>query len=229
MPTTNPPLRVVLADDHAMFRDGFKVLMRRKGRDCLRIVGEASDGRELLDVVRTEAPDVVITDVRMPRMDGLEACRHLNANHPHLGIIALTSGEEDALIYDMFQAGARGYLFKHSSAEEILTAVTAVGRGDRYFSNATSPTLLRKLANSRLNRKALLSCALSEKEKQILVLLCRELTTKEIASEMLLNHRTVEDCSRSLKEKLGAKNLVGLALSAVKMGIVSLEELPLGR
>jgi DNA-binding NarL/FixJ family response regulator len=218
------PIRVVIADDHEIFRDGFKVLMRKRGKNHVNIVAEACDGFELLDLVGELKPDVVITDVKMPRMNGITACRKIREQFNNISVLAMSSFDEDYLIYDMFDAGASGYLFKNSGKEDIFSALEAVQMGEHYYSSITSPALLKKLAPSPYNKVAMNQSVFTDKEKEIMRAICQQLTTKEIATDLTLNRRTVEDYSHSIKEKTGTRNIVGIALYAVKKGIYDIQD-----
>ena len=120
MKTANP-IRIILADDHEIFRDGFKAMLKKQ--PSVELIGEASDGEELVEVTRQLNPDVVVTDIKMPRMDGLQATRILSKEFPQIGIIALSMIDEENLIIDMMEAGAKGYLLKNAHKNEIIEAI----------------------------------------------------------------------------------------------------------
>ena len=225
MQTTTNVIRVIIADDHEVYRDGFKLLIKKHARDQIKVVAEARNGIELLDKVEAHHPDIVITDVKMPVMDGIQASRLIKKNYSSTGIIALSSFDEDALIYEMFEAGVNGYLLKNADKHEMIEALQVVGLGETYYSSTTSRALFKKLAPSVYNRSRVKDIHFSAKEISIIRLICHQLTTKEISNRLNICSRTVEDYSRNIKEKINAKNLVGIALYAVKNGIVLMNEI----
>lgn len=209
------PIRIIIADDHDIFRDGFKLLL--KDQDELELVGEASNGRQLLEAIGTCRPDVVITDINMPIIDGVEAAKHIKEKHPEVGIIALTNFNDDSLIVDMLEAGARGYLLKNTNKNELLTAARAVFAGESYYCTATSTKLTKMIAESKFNPyKSHPRIRFTERELEIIRLICQEYTNKEIAAAIHLSVRTVESYRENIQEKTGAKNTVGIVVYAIR-------------
>lgn len=212
-----------MADDHGIFRDGFKVLLKEQNR--VQLVSEASDGDSLLEEVRQHQPDVVITDIKMPRKTGIEACREIKAAFPETKVIALSMFNDDHLILDMLEAGASGYLLKNTNREELLDAIQTVNEGDKYFSPATSAKLAQLIARSKYNpfgkRPA---TKFSPREIEVIRLICEQLTTKEIAARLQLSVRTVEKHRDKIQQKAGAKNSVGVVIYAIKYGIYDVGE-----
>jgi DNA-binding NarL/FixJ family response regulator len=174
---------------------------------------------------RVEAlqPDVVITDIRMPHMDGIAATHQLQDRFPKVGVIALSMFDEEQLILEMLEAGAKGYLLKNATKEEIIDAIEAVHAGEIYFCRSTSPKLAQLIGDSRINpfRKKP-ATELNEREKEIVRLLCEEFSSKEIAARVHLTVRTVETYRMSLLEKVGARNVAGLVIYAIKHGLYKL-------
>lgn len=212
------PIRIVIADDHELFRDGVRVLLRKeKG---IQLVGEAGNGNELLEVVRGQQPDVVITDVRMPGLDGVGVTRALQKEFPALPVIGLSTFDEQQVIVDMLEAGARGYLVKNASKEEIFTAVETVFKGEVYFCAHTSPRLAELIARSSYNPfRRRPATELSDREKEIICLICQEHSSREIAEKLHNSVRTVESYRDRLLDKVGARNVAGLVVYAIKNGI----------
>ncbi|HWJ26320.1 MAG TPA: response regulator transcription factor, partial [Flavisolibacter sp.] len=141
------PIKLVLADDHEIFRDGFRSMIRKQ--PIVELVGEAADGEELVDICLKLKPDIIITDIKMPKMDGIEATKRLARELPETGIIALSMFDEENLIVDMMEAGARGYLLKNAHKTEILEAITSVFGGQTYYCTETSARLAQMIAKSR--------------------------------------------------------------------------------
>lgn len=220
------PIRIVIADDHPIFLDGFIGTINKRAADKIRIVGEANNGEELLSEVRLKKPDIVVTDITMPVMNGLEASRVINQNFINIGVIALTIHEETELIYEMFETGAKGYLIKNAHYREVIEAIESVHKGEMYYCSTSSTQLIKKIGPSKYNHyKKNNSITFCDIEIRIMRLICKQLTTKEIADEMKMSTRTIEQYSHRLKEKIEAKNMVGIALYAIKNGIVSLNEI----
>jgi DNA-binding NarL/FixJ family response regulator len=219
-------IKIVIADDHEIFREGLKVMLAKHAEHLIQLVGEASNGKELLHCVQTSRPDVVITDIKMPIMDGMEASKQISEKFPFVGIIALSSYNENNLVYDMLQAGAKGYLLKNTHKNEMIEAIITVNKGEMYYCSSTSHSLIKLIGHSRYNPyKKQPQISFCDNEIAMIKLICKQLTTKEIAYELHLSDRTVEEYSRRIKEKIDAKNLVGIALFALKNNIVSLEEI----
>ena len=215
------PIRIVIADDHEIFRDGFKVLL--KNQTELELVGEAENGKELLEVVDRELPDVVIVDIKMPIMDGVEACKQIKRKYPDMKIIALSMFNDDNLIVDMLEAGAKGYLLKNTNKPELLNAAKAVYEGSTYYCSATSDKLTKMIADSRFNPyKHKPVQKFTSRELDIIRLICEQNTNKEIAVKLRLSRRTVESHREKIQEKTNSRNTVGVVIYALKNKICEL-------
>lgn len=209
---------VVMADDHEIFRDGFRLMLGKA--ENIRLVGEAANGRELLEMVKQLKPLVVITDIKMPIMDGIEATRKIKQQFPEVAVIGLSMFDEEDLIMDMLEAGALGYLIKNADKEEVVDAIKAVNNLEHYYCRQTSNKLAFMIARSRqqASRKRE-QVEFSEKELDIIKLICQELTNKEIADRLFLSVRTVEGYRLKLLEKIQVKNSIGLVIYAIQNGI----------
>jgi DNA-binding NarL/FixJ family response regulator len=220
------PVRVIIADDHEFFREGLKVTISKYASEKIEVVSESENGKNLLLEVSRFTPDVVLMDIKMPIMDGIEATRFLTRNHPTVQVIAISSFDEDSIIYEIFEAGAKGYLLKNANREEIFDAIHTVGTEKTFFSNYSSKRLLNLISgNIHVHFKKTADNFFCEKEIQIIQLICKEYTTKEIAYDLHLSQKTIEDYSRRIKVKTGAKSIVGIALCAVKSGLVCLDKI----
>ena len=212
------PIKIVIADDSPLFLDGLHLMF--SGQEDMRVAGTAGNGKELLTAVETTAPDVVITDIQMPVMTGIEATRIIKEKFPSIAVIALTMFGEDALIMEMLDAGASGYLLKNTSKEDLVLAIHAVNAGENYFCATTSKQLAQMISN-RLPAKTEVVHreVLTEKEQQIVKLICEQYNTKQIAS--LLDHtpKTIEAYRIRLMEKIGAHNSAGIVIYAIKRGL----------
>ena len=203
--STNP-IRIVLADDHEIFRDGFNAMIVKQ--PAVELIGEACNGEELIEITRSLQPDVVVTDIKMPRLDGVQATRILATEFPSLGIIALSMIDEENLIMEMMEAGARGYLLKNAHKDEIVEAIKAVKNGMIYYCDGTSAKLTRMIAkNERIPFvKRIPRPEFSVKEINVIQYICQEMTNKEIADKLHLSIRTIEGYRDRILEKIGAKN-----------------------
>jgi DNA-binding NarL/FixJ family response regulator len=212
------PIRIAIADDHEIYREGFKLLL--KNQKELELVGEAENGKELLEVAVKQQPDVVITDIKMPLMDGIEACRQIRKKFPDMKVIALSMFNEDNLIVDMLEAGAKGYLLKNTNKQELLEAAKAVYEGSTYYCTATSAKLTKMIGASTFNpyRNHPVK-KFSTRETEIIKLICEQFTNKEIAKTLKISIRTVESHREKIQEKTDAKNSIGVVIYAIKHGI----------
>jgi DNA-binding NarL/FixJ family response regulator len=209
------PIKLVIADDHGIFRDGVKLLL--KNQKEVELVGEAEDGAELLELAAREEPDVAIIDIKMPVMDGIEACKQIRKRFPYMKVIALSMFNDDNLIVDMLEAGARGYLLKNTNKNELLEATRTVHEGNTYYCAATSDKLARMIGESRFNPyRSQPVQKFSQREVDIIRMICQQFTNKEIATQLGISIRTVESHREKIQEKTGAKNSVGVAIYAIK-------------
>lgn len=221
MITTQNDIRILIADDHEIFRDGFKLMLSK--RNEIKLLGEAENGRELVNLVKENKPDVVITDIKMPLLDGIEASRQISSQFPDIGIIGLSMFDEDDLIVDMLEAGAKGFLLKNAGKDQIVEAIHTVYEGNPYYCKSTSNKLTRMIAQSRFNpyiRKT--KVEFSEREREIIQMIVQEMTNKEIAERLFLSVRTVEGYRLTVMEKMEVKNTVGIVIYAIKQGLVKL-------
>jgi DNA-binding NarL/FixJ family response regulator len=208
-------IKVAIADDHEIFRDGLRVMLQKQP-DIL-LVAEAANGKELIEQVQAQSPDIVISDVKMPVMDGAAATRHLTENYPQVGIIALTMFDEEDLIIDMLEAGAKGYLLKNADKNEIVEAIKSVYQQQPYYCRHTSNKLAQMVAKSKFNPyKHKQKPEFNEREIDIIGDICNGLTSKQIAEKIFLSVRTVEGLRLKIMEKMEVKNTAGIIIYAIK-------------
>jgi len=211
--------KVVLVDDHNLFRDGLKYVLGQS--DNIEVIAEASNGIEFLDVIRDRVPDIVLMDISMPRMNGIEATTKAIKQYPSLKIIALTMFGDENYCYSMLQAGAKGFVLKEAGCDELLLAISKVLKGDNYFSNSIltsiikSQSILNKSKNS--DEEPL---KFSKRELELLRLICEGYSNKEIAEKLSISQRTIEGNRFNLLNKTGAKDSVNLALFALKNNLL---------
>ncbi|MFT3825812.1 MAG: response regulator transcription factor [Chitinophagaceae bacterium] len=209
-------IKIAIADDHEIFRDGLRVMLQKQ--PDIQLVAEAADGKELIDQVKLLQPDIVICDVKMPRMDGVVTTRHLHDHYPYIGIIALTMFDEDDLLIDMLEAGATGYLLKNADKHEILEAIKSVFDKQPYYCRHTSHKLAQLVARSKFNpyKKQQVKPDFNERELEIITYICNGLTSKQIAEKIFLSVRTVEGLRMKIMEKMEVKNTAGIIIYAIK-------------
>lgn len=210
-------INVVMADDHGIFRDGFQLILSRA--PGMHLMAQAANGRELIELVKEFQPHVVVTDIKMPLMDGIEATRTITTTWPNIGVIGLSMHDEDDLILEMLEAGAKGYLLKNADKQEVIDAIETVYTGDPYYCISTSSKLARIIAKTRYqaynrNKKP----EFNEKELEIIQLICQELTNREIGEKLFMSVRTVEGYRLKILEKMDVKNSVGLVIYAIQHG-----------
>src|SRR5580765_1124492 len=187
----NYNISLIIADDHEIFRDGL-ALMLSKQEDLSRR-GQAENGKELIELVEQLRPDLVITDIKMPHLDGIKATRLLLQKNPDLKIIALSMFDEENLIVEMLEAGAKGYLLKNADKKEILEAINTVYEDNIFYCRHTSAKLASMIVKSSYDpHKKKQDIVFSDREKEIIKLICRQLTAQQIGDHLFLSKRTVE-------------------------------------
>lgn len=220
----NPTLiKVIIADDHEIFRDGLQ-LMLKKDQD-IQLVAQACNGAELVDLVKVHKPDVILTDIIMPVMDGIQAVKKINHDFPEISIIALSMFDQESLIVDMLEAGAIGYLLKNADKQEILEAIRSVHLHRPYYCKSTSSKLARLISQSKFKGPDT-KIEFSDKEIEIIQCICREFTNKEIGTKMFLSKRTVDGYRARILEKMQVKSTAGIVVYAIRHGLFKLDESP---
>ena len=213
-------IRLAIADDHEIFRDGLALMLSKQ--DTVVLTGQAGDGEELIKVVAETQPDVVLTDVKMPRLGGIAASRILLQRFPNLKIIALSMFDEEDLIVEMLETGARGYLLKNADKKEILEAILTVYEGSIFYCKHTSARLASMIVKSKFDaHKKPQEPLFNDREKEIIRLICRQHTAQEIGGLLYLSKRTVEGYRTRLLEKMEVKNTAGVVIFALKHHLIS--------
>jgi len=213
-------IKYAIADDHKIFRQGLRYALSDDHK--IKLVGEAENGLAVLELVQKHSIDVILLDIQMPQMDGLEVTRHLRANYPDIKILILTMFEDDQFIMRLLEAGANGYLIKSADPSEIKSAIHTVMDNDYYFNDLVSKTMLKSIIQKKkIALRFKNEIKLNEKEIEILKLICQEYTAAEIAEKIFLSQRTVEGIRSGLLEKIGVRNTVGLVLYAVKKDLIN--------
>jgi len=209
-------VRVVVADDHTFIRQGIRSLLQDTGG--FEIVGEATDGEEAVALVKRLAPDVVVMDIAMPRLDGLRAAEQLKASKVAAHIVILSMHSDEGHVRQALEAGVRGYVLKRSVSDELLSAIRAVVRGEAYLSPAISASVLAGWdTSSPLNQ-------LTRRERQVLQLAAEGHTNAEIAEKLVLSPKTVEKHRAGMMKKLGLRDVGELIRFAARQGLITLDE-----
>jgi two-component system, NarL family, response regulator LiaR len=216
-PAPNARVRVLLVDDHTVVRRGLRLVFELE--DDLEIVGEAADGREALERVAELRPDVVVMDLLMPVMNGVEATRAIRAAYPDVEVVALTSVLEDRMVVDAVEAGAAGYLLKETRPDELFEAVRAAARGEVRLDPRAQQRLMRELRRPAAPAPA--RDALTEREAEVLQQLARGATNKAIAQALGVGEATVKSHVSAVLAKLGLKSRTQAALHALREGWVT--------
>ena len=209
------PIRLLLVDDHTVVRQGLRMVISLE--DDLTIVGEAANGREAIERAAELQPDVVLMDLLMPVMGGVEAIRGIKAAHPEIEIVALTSVLEDRLVVDAVEAGAAGYLLKETGPDALFEAIRAASRGEVRLDPKAQKRLVREVRTPDMRE------SLTPRETETLRLVARGLANKEIAEEMGVSEVTIKTHVSSILSKLGLSSRTQAALFALKEGLVGLE------
>jgi len=214
-------IRILIVDDHEMVRDGLSVMIERE--EDFTVVGEAQNGKEAVEMVSELRPDVVLMDLRMPEMDGVEAMRQIRAKQDDVKFLVLTTYDTDEYIFDAIQAGAKGYLLKDASREELFRAVRTVNRGDSLIEPAVVSRVLDRL--TELSRRAAQGpdhLALSEREVEVLQLMARGSANKQIAGDLSITESTVKTHVANIFGKLEVNDRTGAVTKAMQKGIIKL-------
>ena len=209
-------MRTVLVDDHALFRDGVASLLLAWGHE---VVGQASDGGEAIDLVDATSPDVVLMDVRMPKVSGLEATARIKERHPEVAIVMLTVSEDEADLFRAIKAGAQGYLLKNLEAPQLRSMLEGVARGEPAITPATAARIIDEFLRTPGGPRQETG-RLTERELDVLKLVTAGQRNREIASELGISENTVKFHLKNIVEKLRAQTRAELAARAVREGLV---------
>jgi len=209
-------IRVLIADDHAIVRKGIRALLETEAD--IEVVGEAADGKEAVEKAERLHPDVVLMDLVMPKMDGIEAIRRITASQPEIRILVLTSFAEDEKVFPAIKAGALGYLLKDAGPEELVRAICQVHRGESSLSPAIARKVLREISRPPMPEP------LTERELEVLRLIARGKSNKEIARGLVISEATVRTHVSNILGKLQLSSRTQAALYALREGIAELEE-----
>jgi two-component system, NarL family, response regulator NreC len=218
--TARAPIRVVLAEDHTIVREGLRALL--DVRDDIEVVAEVSDGRAAVEVVATHKPDVVVMDLGMPELNGVDATRQIRKEHPNTQVLILSMHSGEEYVRPAIRAGASGYLLKGSGLSDLVSAIQAVARGDAFFSPAIAKIVLfESRRTDRPSKDPTPGDALTNREREILQLVAEGKSSPEIAKQLQLSVKTVEGHRGRIMAKLDVHHVAGLVRHAIRIGLVS--------
>lgn len=215
------PIRVVIADDQALFREGLRTLLST--RDDVEVVGEAANGEEAVELVERERPAVVLMDLRMPVLDGIQATARIRDRWPDVPVLVLTTFEDDANLFGALRAGAAGYLLKDVSSETLMAAIHAATRGESFLQSTVTGRVVAaftRLMEPGGERPAALVIALSPREREILALIATGASNKEVADRLNLAEGTVKNHVTNILAKLDVRDRTHAAIRARELGLI---------
>lgn len=212
--------KVYIADDHTLFRKAMVNLL--KSFDRVYEVRDAENGKELLSMIKTEKPDVAIVDLQMPVMDGAETCENIITKYPDVKIIILTMHDSEKFILHMMETGVHAFLLKNTEPDELEKAIYSVAEKDFYHNDLVAAVLRKNVKEKKTGQRPVFrQTDLTDREKEILILTCQELTIREIGHKLSLSENTVRNHRVNIMEKIGVNNTVGLVKYAYETGLIS--------
>jgi len=211
-------IRVLIAEDHTIVRQGISALLRAESD--MEVIGEASDGSEAIELAKELVPDVVLMDIAMRNLNGLDATRSIKKLFPQMKVLVLTMYDNEEVIFQILKAGASGYLLKDSAMTDLVSAIRAVDQGNSYLSPSVSRKVIEEyIRRAELGEKACMDELLSSREREILQLIAEGNSVPQIASHLCISKRTVEAHKTHIMEKLNVHDKVGLIKYAIRMGL----------
>ena len=215
------PYQIIIADDHALLRQGIRSIIETS--EDMEVIGEASDGLELLNILKSITPHMVILDISMPKMRGFEATREIKSNHLDINILILSMHKKKEYLYHAFSAGASGYLLKEDTDTELFTAIETIRRGEVYISPLLQKELTSDLISLSSGNQILPKEPLSTREREVLKLIAEGKQSKEIAELLFISTRTVEHHRASIMKKLNLKQIADLVKYAIRKGYTTID------
>ena len=210
--------KVIIVDDHTLFRNGLRILLNNM--ENYHVIAEASNGKQFLELLEKEIPDLVLLDINMPVMDGIEAATIAHDKYPDLKIITLSMYGEEDYYYKMVNAGVKGFVLKNSDIKEVKNALDVVFEGGSFFSSELLQNLINSLKSAPKSKEV--HTELSEREMEILILICQGLSNQEIGDKLFISKRTVDKHRANILEKSESKNTAQLVVYAIKNKLVEL-------
>ncbi len=211
------PIQVLICDDQAIIRDGLEMMLRLERN--IQVVGKAQDGAEAVELVERLAPDLVLMDLKMPSMNGVEATRQIRARFPQVRVLVLTTYDDDEWVFDAIRAGAAGYLLKDTPREKVVDAIRGTVEGKSFVDPAVAGRLMQQVAGRQAQPASHLLAALSEREIDVLRLLARGMSNAEMAAQLHLSEGTVRNHVSAILTKLGVPDRTNAAILAIQAGL----------
>ncbi len=215
-------IKIILVDDHQMFRDGVKSVL--SDEETIDIIGEVGHANDLYEILKSKNPDLIITDISMPDISGIEIAKYVSENHPQIKILILSMHSNEEFISKALSVGANGYLPKDTSMDELLEAINSIYKGNNYFNKKISDTILKSFINKTKQEsgESKPEC-LTKREKEIVSLVVEGLTNKEIADKLFISIRTVDSHKNNIMQKLNLKSSVELVKYAIKNNLAKID------
>lgn len=211
-------IKIILVDDHKMFREGLKFALSQM--EGIEVTGEASDGNQFLDVIKEKKADVVLMDISMPKMDGVEATQKALQIDPDIKIITLSMFSDTEYYLKMVGAGTKGFLVKETGVDELLKAIQIVNEGGTYFSQQLLQNIIINISNPVVKSSRNKVVDLTRREEEVLELICKGYSNKEIADSLFISQKTVEGHKSNLMDKTNTKSAINLMLFAIKNQLI---------
>ncbi len=213
-------IKLLIADDHEMFVDGITSILSTE--TDMRVVASCFDGPSVFRILYNQKIDVILLDVNLPRMSGIDVAKRITKEHPNVKILALSMYNEHSYVKEITKHGALGYILKNTGKKELIRAIRTVSKGEKYFSEAVMNTIVNGMLHKKNQRKmgSMLIPKLSRREKEVLDLVVKEFTNQEIADKLIIGLKTVESHRRSLMSKLGVRNTAGLVRITLEKGLL---------
>jgi len=210
-------IKVIICDDQAIIRDGLEMLLKLE-RD-IEVLAQAQDGSEALDLVGSLSPDLVLMDLKMPGMNGVEATRRIRAHHPETKVLVLTTYDDDEWLFDAIRAGASGYLLKDTPREKVIEAIRGTVAGNAFVDPAVAGKLLEQAASQQVQQPTQITEKLTDREEDVLRLIARGLTNTEIAQQLHLSEGTIRNHVSAIFAKLDVSDRTQAAIIAIRHGL----------
>ncbi len=217
--------KILIADDHAMFADGISSILKTEPN--IDVTGQCLDGPSVIEFLKKNPVDILLLDVNLPGMSGIDVCKQVTEHYPKTKVIAISMFNEESFVTEILNNGAKGYVLKNTGREELLNAITTVLDGKSYFSEDVTETIMKGLMNQRMggNKAAKKELPkISKREKEVLELIVKEHTTQEIAGLLFISLKTVESHRSNLLAKMNARNTAGLVRIAMEHKLIDTSE-----
>ncbi len=217
-------IKIMIADDHTMFVDGIDSILNKESD--MQVICKCYDGQEVLTQLKDQQPDIILLDINLPGMSGIEVSKKVLAEYPDVKILAISMFNEESYVTEILNNGAQGYILKNTGIDELLNAIRTICGGKTYFSKDVTNTIMKSLMKKRMESKGStkLIPKISRREKEVLKLIVEEYTTQEIAKELFISLKTVESHRSSLLNKVNARNTAGLVRITMENNLLDLQK-----